>query len=269
MIVIVSIVFVLAAAWLLLLMPRRNHPGWEKLAGYRYAHRGLHNAEKGVPENSMTAFRLAVEHGLGAELDVHLLADGNLAVFHDKTLKRVCGADVEIEDLTAEQLKNYSLLGTEEHIPLFEEVLELFEGKTPLIVELKMERGNTAALTDAVMQRLADWQGNYCVECFHPAVVRYLKQEYPHAIRGQLSENFLGGKTLSGFAAFLMTFLLSTAFTRPDFIAYRWKDRKNISLRLMKALYGVHEVSWTVEDAETMKRLEADGCAVIFEKFIP
>jgi len=57
MIVVGIILLALAAAYLLLLMPRRNHPGWEKLAGFRYAHRGLHNAAEGVAENSMTAFR--------------------------------------------------------------------------------------------------------------------------------------------------------------------------------------------------------------------
>lgn len=269
MIAICIILLALAATYLLLLLPRRNHPGWEKLAGFRYAHRGLHNAAEGVAENSMTAFRLAIERGLGVELDVHLLADGNLAVFHDKTLTRVCSADVEIEDLTAEQLKDYSLQGTGEHIPLFEEVLDLFEGKTPLIIELKMERGNTAALSDAVMQRLKNWKGTYCVESFHPAVVRYFKQHYPQVIRGQLSQNFLKSGKLSRPAAFLMTFLLTTATTKPDFIAYRWDHRDSISLRLMRKLYGVHEVAWTVKDAEVMKRLEADGCAVIFEGFVP
>lgn len=56
-------------AWSLLLKPRRNQPGWDKLEGVRYAHRGLHDPAVGVPENSMAAFRRAVEHGFGAELD--------------------------------------------------------------------------------------------------------------------------------------------------------------------------------------------------------
>ena len=86
MVALLRILFVLLIVYLLLLLPRLGHPGWEKLAGVRYAHRGLHNKEKGIPENSMAAFRLAVEHGYGAELDVHLLKDGRLAVFHDATL---------------------------------------------------------------------------------------------------------------------------------------------------------------------------------------
>lgn len=261
-----------AGAWCALLRPRRNQPGWDKLEGVKYAHRGLHNADKGIPENSLAAFRLAVEGGFGAELDVHLMADGELAVVHDSSLKRVCGADVCVEDLTAGQLKNYPLMGTEETIPLFREVLELFEGKTPLVIELKAERGNAALLTDRVMAALKGWNGTYCVESFHPAVLLRLRERYPHVLRGQLSQNFLKDSEVGNLslpARFVLTNLLTTALTKPDFIAYHWKDRGNPSLRLMRRLYGVHEVGWTVRDRETMERLSGEGVTSIFEGFEP
>lgn len=259
-------------AWCLLLQPRRGQPGWEALGNTRYAHRGLHDLSQGRPENSMAAFRAAVEGGFGAELDVHLMADGNLAVVHDSDLSRVCGEKVSIEDLTAADLKDYPLQGTEETIPLLEDVLALFEGKTPLVVELKVERGNASALTDAAMVVLQGWNGTYCVESFHPGALLRLKEKYPEVIRGQLSQNFMKGGEVNGLALptrFLLTNLLTTAFTRPDFIAYNWKDRGSASLRLMKRLYGVHEVAWTVRDRETMEILDGDGVPSIFEKFVP
>lgn len=261
-----------AGAWCALLRPRRNQPGWEKLAGVRYAHRGLHNAEKGVPENSMAAFQLAVEAGFGAELDVHLMADGNLAVVHDSDLTRVCGKQAVIEELVEEELLDYPLMGTGELIPLFQEVLELFEGKTPLIIELKVEGGNANALTDAVMAMLEDWDGTYCLESFHPGVLLRLRERYPWVLRGQLSQNFLKGSEVHGLslpARFALTNLLTTSFTRPDFIAYNCKDRGNPSLRLMRALYGVHEVGWTVRDRETMDALAREDVPSIFEGFLP
>lgn len=261
-----------AGAWCALLRPRRNQPGWDKLAGVKYAHRGLHNADKGVPENSMAAFQLAVEAGFGAELDVHLMADGNLAVVHDSDLTRVCGKPGIIEELMEEDLIEYPLMGTEELIPLFQEVLELFEGKTPLIIELKVEGGNANALTDAVMAMLEDWNGAYCLESFHPGVLLRLKERYPWVLRGQLSQNFLKGSEVHGLslpARFALTNLLTSALTRPDFVAYKWQDRRNPSLRLMRALYGVHEVGWTVRDRQTMEALEADGVPAIFEGFLP
>ena len=261
-----------AGAWCLLLQPRQDQPGWEKLENIRYAHRGLHNLAEGRPENSMAAFREAVEHGFGAELDVHLMADGNLAVVHDSDLTRVCGKKALIEDLTAGDLKDYPLQGTEETIPLFQDVLDLFEGKTPLVVELKVERGNADALTDAAMAMLENWNGTYCVESFHPGALLRLKEKYPWVIRGQLSQNFMKGSEVNGLSLpvrFALTNLLSTGFTKPDFIAYNWRDRGNVSLRLMKKLYGVHEVAWTVRDKETMERLDGDGVPSIFENFLP
>ncbi len=261
-----------AGAWCALLAPRRGHPGWEKLENTRYAHRGLHDLAQGRPENSMAAFRAAAEAGFGAELDVHLMADGNLAVVHDSDLTRVCGKTAFIEDLTAADLPDYPLQDTEETIPLFREVLDLFGDRAPLIVELKVERGNAAALTDAAMALLKDWQGTCCVESFHPGALLRLKEKYPAVLRGQLSQNFMKSSEVSGLSLptrFLLTHLLTTALTKPDFIAYNCLDRDNISLRLMKKLYGVHEAAWTVRDRETMERLEAESVPVIFERFVP
>ena len=76
---------ILIVLYLLALHGRTRHPLLRKLRKWKYAHRGLHS--EGVPENSLEAFRLAKENGYGFELDVHLLADGNLAVIHDSSLK--------------------------------------------------------------------------------------------------------------------------------------------------------------------------------------
>ena len=264
-------VLVLFLLWCLLLVPRRGQPGWEKLADVRYAHRGLHDMGQGIPENSLAAFRRAAEEGFGAELDVHLMADGQLAVVHDSSLDRVCGRSGVIEDLRGEDLAEYPLKGNGERIPLLEEVLAVFEGKTPLIVELKVERGNAAALTDAAMERLKDWRGTYCIESFHPAVLMHLKKNHPAVIRGQLSENFLRSRSgaLSWPGRVILTFLLTSFLTRPDFIAYNYIDRSCPSLRLMRRLYGVREVGWTIRSRELLESLERQGVIPIFEGFRP
>ena len=121
--IISSIVIFPVILYPLALMGRRKHPGLEKLKGFLYAHRGFHG--NGVPENSLAAFRLAVEKGFGSELDIHLMQDGNLAVIHDSSLMRTAGADVKIEELTAADLPNYTLEKSGEQIPLFKDVLDL------------------------------------------------------------------------------------------------------------------------------------------------
>ena len=220
----------------------------------------------------MAAFKLAAANGFGAELDVHLMKDGKLAVIHDASLLRTAGADVLIEDLTAEELENYRLEGTEQRIPLLEDVLPLFVDRAPLIVELKAERGNTEALAAAACKALDKYKAEYCVESFDPRCLMWLWQNRPDVIRGQLSENFTAhgdAQHLPGGVRWILTNLLLNVRTRPDFIAYRFEDRANLSLRLCRGFYRVQEASWTVRDRETMEKAEAAGNLVIFENFDP
>ena len=271
-IIILIILAVLFLLYLLCLRCRRGHADWAHFRQWRYAHRGLHNKEKGIPENSMAAFKLAAANGFGAELDVHLMKDGKLAVIHDASLLRTAGADVLIEDLTAEELENYRLEGTEQRIPLLEDVLPLFVDRAPLIVELKAERGNAEALAAAACKVLDKYKTEYCLESFDPRCLMWLWQNRPDVIRGQLSENFTAhgdAQHLPGGVRWILTNLLLNVRTRPDFIAYRFEDRANLSLRLCRGFYRVQEASWTVRDRETMEKAEAAGNLVIFENFDP
>lgn len=259
----------LSAAYLVSLHGRTEHPAWQTLQQYRYAHRGYHDKPT-VPENSMAAFRRAVERGWGAELDVHLMKDGTLAVIHDSSLKRTAGADVCIEDLTAAELENYRLEGTDEKIPLFDEVLELFEGKTPLIIELKTKDGNHLALARAVCERLDSYQGDFCIESFDPLAVADVRRLRPEICRGLLAENFM--KDIKAFGlqrALIGTSLSSNLLGQPDFIAFNFADRACISNQLCLKLWGIQGVSWTIRSRADMETAEREGLLVIFEKFDP
>ena len=262
---------VLSVLYTLALRCRRNHPAWEYLRKFRYAHRGYHDKPT-IPENSIAAFCRAVSCGFGAELDVHLLRDGRLAVIHDSSLKRTAGVDVAVEDLTAEELEKYRLEGTQEHIPLLEEVLALFEDKTPLVVELKSERGNYNALAAATVAVLDQYRVRCCVESFDPRCLRWLRKNRPEIVRGQLSQQFLrhgdtGGQ--SAFTLFALANLLMNFLTVPDFIAYRFEDRRSLSLRWCRRIYGVQEFSWTITDRQQMSVIEEDSSVPIFEQFDP
>lgn len=248
---------------------RRAHPLWPKLRGWRYAHRGYHDKPQ-IPENSMPAFRRALERGWGAEFDVHLLKDGTLAVFHDSELKRCCGVYGTLEDLTREELAQLRLEGTEERIPLFDDVLELFEGKAPLIIELKAHGGNHLELTEAVCRRLDTYKGLFCVESFDPRVVADLKKLRPDICRGQLASDFLRhGENLPGWQRFVLTNLLFNAAARPDFIAYKFEDRDSRRCRRCIDRLGIQEVSWTIRSKADLLAAEAAGCIPIFECFDP
>lgn len=265
------VLLVLAEFLILALACRNRHPMWRILRLWRYAHRGFHDKPH-IPENSMAAFRRAIENGYGAELDVHLTADGNLAVIHDSSLLRTAGVDVAIEDLTKEQLSQYRLEGTDERIPLLEEVLALFEQKTPLIVELKSERGNYKELTASTVAMLDRFRANYCIESFDPRCLQWLHKNRPEIVRGQLSENFLrhgDGAPQSRIVLFLLAKLLLNFTTRPDFIAYRFEDRDCLPVKLCRRIYRVQEVNWTIRNRADMLDAESVGNLVIFEQFDP
>lgn len=262
-------VLILCIGYVFLLRCRKGHPGLEALRGWSYAHRGLHG--NGVPENSMEAFRLALENGYGIELDIHLMADGNLAVIHDASLKRTAGAQVCIEDLTAADLENYFLEGTGEKIPLFSDVLKLYDGKAPLIVELKAERNNCAELSKAACDLLDSYHGPYCLESFDPRCIAWLRKNRPEQIRGQLAENFLRtpGCKLPWFLKLLLTTQIGNFLLVPDFIAYKDADRKRLGNFVCRRIWGAQGVTWTLRRKEDYDAAVKDGWLPIFEGFRP
>ena len=269
LLILLALLLTLFLIYALMIRGRNNHKGLEKLQGWFYAHRGLHD-KPFIPENSLTAFRLAAEKGYGAELDVHLLKDGTLAVIHDSTLKRTTGAEGVVEDLTAAELKNYQLEGTRETIPTLRQVLDIFEDKAPLIIELKAYKGNHNQLTEAVCKELENYKGIYCLESFDPRCVLWLKKNRPNIIRGQLSQNFMKETSGQGkILDFVLTYLLDNALTRPDFVAYRYQDRKNISNQLCLNLWGMQGVSWTIRTQEEFESCMMENLLLIFEKFEP
>ena len=261
-------IVLLFVLYLLALSGRTGHRGLRKLRGWGYAHRGLHG--NGVPENSMLAFRKALEGGYGIEFDVHLMKDGNLAIIHDSSLKRTAGADVLIEDLTTEDLANYRLEGTDEKIPLFSELLDLYAGKAPLIIELKAH-GNHAELSKAVCDAMDGYKGVYCMESFDPRVVQWLRKNRPEIIRGQLAENFLKVKQnpLNIVLKFIMTNHLLNFLSMPDFVAYKFADRNTLGTRICRKFWKLQGVSWTIRSQEDYDTAVKEGWIPIFEYFTP
>ena len=247
---------------------RTGHPELELLRKYRYAHRGFHDKPQ-IPENSVAAFKRAVEHGFGAELDIHLTKDGKLVVFHDSTLVRCTGVEGILEDKTLAELRELRLEGTDELIPTFDEVLDLFENATPLIIELKTYAGNHEALAKAAVERLDSYKGKYCIESFDPRAIGDVRKLRPDIVRGQLSTNFRADpdEAPKGTAG-LLTDLKMDFISKPDFVAYNFKYRDQPAF--VKAVArGIQGVAWTIRTREDLKAAEALGYIPIFEQFDP
>ena len=154
--------------------------------GRNYAHRGLHTPDKSAPENSLLAFRRAVDAGYGIELDIQLSQDGQVVVFHDDTLDRVCGVHGRVDEFSYAELSKMSLCGTAERIPLLTEVFEVMGGKAPMIIELKSGRRNEE-LCQKGLALIEAYGGDCCIESFDPRIVAWFRKNASGLLRGQLA----------------------------------------------------------------------------------
>lgn len=230
--------------------------------GRYYAHRGLHNTDGTAPENSLPAFRLAAEHGYGIELDVHITKDDKIIVFHDDDLLRMCGVDAKTEDFTYAELQQLSLAGTEHRIPLFTEVLEVYAGAGPMVLELKTGP-RKYELCEKTYALLQGYVGDVCIESFDPRIVRWWKKNAPEYIRGQLAQPAEFYEEQPKILAFALAHSLTNFMGRPHFIAYKL-GKKPLGTRIAE-LMGAMKFSWTSKNL--LDKKAQDG--IIFEHYNP
>lgn len=258
-------------AYLFSIMPRMVHRADKKpFLGRYYAHRGLYDNASDAPENSLKAFEKAVEAGYGIELDVQLTKDDKLVVFHDFDLKRVCGLNKKVRDLTYAQLKELRLFDSEERIPKFKEVLQLVNGRVPLIIEYKIP-GFDAKVCELGDRMLRFYQGVYCVESFNPIGVLWYRLHRNEVFRGILSDSYVkeGGRDMPVWFYEVLHHLLANFIIKPDFIAYNAVYYKDMSRTLCHEIFRAPAVAYTIKSQEQLDARRDDFDIFIFEGFIP
>ncbi len=191
-----------------------------------FAHRGFHSEDKSVPENSLAAFKLALEKGYGIELDINILKDGTIVVFHDKDLKRMTGDERFLRDVGYDEIKPKKLLASGEKIPTLKEVLKLVGGRVPLLIELK-HHGDYIRLCENFVNLMKDYKGLWAMHSFHPNIVLWFKRNHPEIIRGQISEYFLEEKNMKKSTIYMLKTMRLNFLTKPDFINYGLRDLPN------------------------------------------
>ena len=227
-----------------------------------YAHRGLHGG--GVPENSLAAFELACRRKDGIELDVQLSRDGVVMVFHDYTLNRVTGVDKKLCDLDAAELGRIALSGTDQTIPTFSEVLELVNGRVPLLVELKGENLDVS-LCKKVADILLAYKGEYCIESFNPLLVMEMKKHLPHVFRGQLYTNTVKDMKKRSALHVAISLMAFNFLAKPDFIAYNKIYRDSLPVKLATKLYRAPAFVWTAKGQDEVDKAHSLGECPIYE----
>lgn len=254
--------------YLFLIRTKREGELMREYRGVNFAHRGLHG--EGRAENSLSAFSAAVEAGFGIELDVRLSKDGCLVVFHDDTLTRVAGIDKRVDSLLIGELKKCRLLGTEDTVPTFREVLALVNGRVPLLIEIKEDAGNSR-VTETLVRELDGYAGPYIVESFNPLSLMTFRKARRDVPLGILSQHFCRRDEYRGkILYFLLQNMLLNFLSVPDFVAYDHTDAAMPSLKLARAIFGTPTVAWTVRSAEEARAAKEAGFgSVIFEDYLP
>ena len=238
--------------------------------GVNHAHRGLYAQDQSVPENSLPAFAAAAEKGYGMELDIQLSLDGEVVVFHDDTLARMCGIGGRVDAFPLARLREMPLAGTAERRPLLTEVFDTVAGKAPIIIELKTGPRNEELCRKGLALMRAyqkQYGGAFCVESFDARIVAWFRKNAPDILRGQLTDSPRALGSGRPVLDFIAGNLLSNVIARPQFIAHG-PGRKTALTRFAEAC-GAMPVYWTARPGDDAAALEEYYDAVIFEHYAP
>lgn len=238
-----------------------NQNSW--ITSQHIAHRGLHNNQ--IPENSLLAFENAIKNNFAIELDVHLLKDNTIVVFHDDNLKRMTGVDIPIKELTLKQLKKLNLLNSNQKIPTFDEVLKLVNGKVPILIEIKNDT-KVGLLEEKLLECLKNYSGKFAVQSFNPYSLAYFKKHAPNILRGQLA-GFFKKEKLSFLKKFVLKrMILNKTVSCPNFVSYEADKLPNKYANKSKNL---PILAWTIKNQQQFEKIKNHCDNIIFEEFIP
>ncbi|WP_349958192.1 glycerophosphodiester phosphodiesterase [Rhizobium sp. ZPR3] len=223
------------------------------------AHRGYHDMNKQVWENTLSAFSRAIEAGFAIECDLHYASDGVPVVFHDDDLQRVCNLPGEVRERTSAELGMLSIGGTKDKIPTLKQLLQLCDGKVPLVLELKGREGDDEGFAESVLEVLEDYKGHVALMSFDHWLLKDLKSlEAPYPVgltaEGNKPETFFQHDEAMHLGL--------------DFISYFYGHLPNPFVTAQRQR-GIPVITWTVRDEAARKHTFANADQMTFEGFDP
>jgi len=222
------------------------------------AHRGFHDLNRVRWENTLSAFDAAVERDYAIECDVHLSADGVPVVFHDNVLNRLAGRDGFVHDLTAAELAQLRIGGTQDHVPTLAEMLARIGGRVPLVIELKGVEGKDGGLVAAVAKALQGYRGKAAIMSFDHWLVRRFAADAPGIPAGLTAE----GRTMADLEAHF------SMLAHPiSFVSFSVLDLPNPFVAFVRDRLAMPVITWTVRNEETRAATFAHADQMTFEGF--
>ena len=226
------------------------------------AHRGLHDDNISIPENSLLSFEKAMEKNYPIEIDVQITKDDTIIVFNDKNLLSACGQKIPVSDLSMPTLNQYTIFNSTYNIPTLKETLELINGKVPLLIEIKNFSFNRR-LEKKLIEQLSNYKGDFALQSFNPFSVSWIKKHSSFPV-GQLAKQFSKPIIVKN----ILNILLLNKSMKIDFVAIDKESLPNKKIEYLKSK-GLPILCWTVTTNEEEIRAKKYCDNLIFEKFNP
>ncbi len=246
--------------------------GLDWLIARPVAHRGLHDAQKGIIENTATAFDAAIAARYGIECDVQVTADGEALVYHDDALGRLTEGSGLLTSMKSADLRHVAFKATNDRMITLGELCDLVGGRATLVVELKSHFDGDLRLVRRAAEVLAGYSGPVAVMSFDPAQVAAVREIAPKLARGMVAESrYLDHDwdQLSAATKRVMAYFEHVLRTRPQFIAYSVKDLPAAIPSLARRLFGLPLLTWTVRTDADRQKAQRFADQMIFEGFRP
>ena len=232
-------------------------PDW--LTKQPIAHRGYHDMNRAIWENTLSAFSRAVEAGYAIECDLQYAADGVPVVFHDDDLQRLCNIPGDVRERTSAELGLLSVGGTRDKVPTLRQLLDIVQGRVPLVIELKGRKGDDDGFAAAVLDTLEGYKGPVALMSFDHWLLKDLKEldcPYPVGLtaEGDDPETFFQHDEAMHLGL--------------DFISYHYGHLPNPFVTAQRAR-GIPVITWTVRDDKAREHTFANADQMTFEGFDP
>ena len=238
------------------------------------AHRGLHDRNAGVLENTGPAFLAAIEGGYGIECDLQPASDGTPMVFHDRALKRLIDAEGLIDAQTPAELAKLRYRGQDTPILTYAGFLEMVGGRVPLVVEIKSDfDAPKAGFLEAIASLTTSYKGPICLKSFDPAVMARCKALAPQIPRGIIATDYTvhnwWPNKIDAARAISLTYLLESREAEPSFFSYHVRALPTPVTRFTREALGLPLFTWTVRNERERAIAAKWADAAVFEGYRP
>ncbi len=237
-----------------------------------FAHRGLHDSEKGIIENSSSAVQAAIDHGFAIEVDLQPARGDEPMVFHDAALDRLTEEKGPIKARSKDELRSIYYKNSSDQLATLHDLLDQVQGQVPLLIEVKSPWIEALNFVERIAEDLSGYSGKTAIMSFDPHLVAAFAKKAPAIPRGIVAEKFddmayWGG--LNWRQRFALRHLLWSPKARPQFIAYDVHHLPAYAPLIAKSVFGLKLLTWTVRTEDDRRTAELWADAMIFEGFLP